>query len=289
MLDYARISKMRAYERAQAWPLNEPLLPAANRVHLVRRGKDIAKILLNYGPITTQYGRGGWPSVFKRGTRGWEYPWVLERISQLPAGARVLDCGCGVSRFPEELYRRGFKPTGLDFVYDPPDPRGNGLTVAHIQRLKHKVAFLDGGMADIPADDCSFDAVTCISVMEHVVIDHKDDPNYHLRCLAEMKRVLKPGGLLICTYDTILNPKVVYGNKHGWGPNGWYYLDDMDYLDMDWLDPSPPRVTREQILLDEDAFFVPPDIYFHRGYGSGFDLSDSYHRLTSVGFALVKR
>ena len=41
-------------------------------------------------------------------------------------------------------------------------------------------------------------------------------------------------------------------------------------------------------LLDEDTFYVPPDVYFAYGFGSGFDELGKYHRMTSVGFCLKK-
>lgn len=82
-------------------------------------------------------------------------------------------------------------------------------------------------MADIPADDSIYDAVLCISVMEHIVIQYRRDPRYHLNCLDEMKRVLKPGSLLIWTYDTI-NPMVVYPGTPEWGEQGWHYLSDIE-------------------------------------------------------------
>jgi len=259
MIGYARISKMLAYEQAAVWPLNvTPLDPMAK-------------------------------SVFRRGTRGWEYPWVLEQLAELPEGSRILDCGCGESGFPVELYRRKFRPSGLDFfVGDTPERLGYGITNKTIQAWQGKVEFINGGMADIPADDATYDAVTSISVMEHIVIQYRHDPQYHLTCLDEMKRVLKPGGLLICTYDTILNPRVVYAGTPEWSEQGWYYLSDIDYLNMRLKEPRARRVTRDEIMLDEDAFFVPPDLYFQHKYGTGFELFGAYHRLTSVGFVLVK-
>ena len=95
------------------------------------------------------------------------------------------------------------------------------------------------------------------------------------------------GGLLVCTYDTILNPDVVYRSPV-WGENGWWYSDDIDYTGMALKDPCSRRYSREDILLDQDTFFVPPDQYLAQGYGSGFDCFGPYHRMTSVGFALVK-
>lgn len=284
MLDYARISKMLEYQKCRVWPLDR------TRAGLKSFLKDATRLIFpDRGPVSPALAAGPEYSVFRMGTRGWEYPWVLEQLSRLPVGARILDCGCGVSEFPEELWRQGFKPTGLDFfVGSHPKRPGYGITDSHIRKLQGRVEFLNGSMEQIPADDCSFDVVTCISVMEHIVIEYRHDPTVHLRCLDEMKRVLKPGGLLICTYDTILDPEVVYAGTEEWGPNGWYYLDDIDYLRMPFADPHARRIEREEIALDEDAFFVPPDLYFIRGYGSGFEEFGRYHRLTSVGFALTK-
>ncbi|MBN2570203.1 MAG: class I SAM-dependent methyltransferase [Deltaproteobacteria bacterium] len=223
------------------------------------------------------------------GTRGWEYPWVQEQLSSFKTGNKLLDCGCGMSDFPCVLANQGFSVAGLDiFIGSKPVRAGYGITDKRIRKLKGKVEFINGRIEQIPADDCSFDAVTCISVMEHIVIENRHEPSVHLRCLDEMKRVLKPGGLLICTYDTILNPEVVYGGQEEWGRNGWYYLDDIDYLQMPFAEPGTQRIEREKIALDEDAFFIPADQYFLHEYGSGFERFGEYHRLTSVGFCMVK-
>jgi len=80
-----------------------------------------------------------------------------------------------------------------------------------------------------------------------------------------MKRVLPKGGLLICTHDTFIDPKVVFAGVDGWGAKGWYYRDD----------------------IGEDTFFIPPDIYFSMKYRTGFEEYGVYHRLTSTGFVLV--
>jgi len=277
MLDYSRISKVMEYHNKGIWPHKN--MPEG----FIHRLKDAVRIIL------TKNAKGNPLDNIFRGTRYWEYPWVLEQLSRLPRGSIILDCGCGMSAFPEELSHQGYRPTGLDFFVGA--KRKNpayGITDRHIKKLRGKVDFLNGTLEKIPAPDNSFDAVTCVSVMEHIVIENRYNPEVHLRCLDEMKRVLKPGGLLICTYDTILNPEVVYSGTKEWGPNGWYYLDDIDYLQMHFLNPTTHRVTREEIMTDEDTFFVPADIYFLHGYGAGFEKFGSYHRLTSVGFTLVK-
>ena len=163
-----------------------------------------------------------------------------------------------------------------------------GVPDSFRKKIKKNINFINGGMHDIPVADNSFDVVTCISVMEHVVINSQDDQAYHYRCLEEMKRVLKPGGVLICTYDTILEGECVFAGTETWGENGWYYKDDIEYLGMSPLDPKANIRSRQEISQDEDTFFIPPDIYFQLGFGQGFYKADTFHRLTSVGFALVK-
>jgi len=260
MFDYARISEMLKFQKLGIWPIGTPEAFAS-------------------GPF----------AVFRMGTRGWEYPWVLDQLENLPQKAIILDCGCGTSGFPMELFRRGYRPAGLDFfVGKTQKTQGYGITDSYIDSLRGKVEFINGNLPNIPAQDNTFDALTCISVMEHIVIEHRDDPGYQLRCLDEMKRVLKPGGLLICTYDTILNEKVVYSERPEWGKTGWHYLHDIEYLQMKPKDHNMRPISREEIIMDEDAFFIPPDLYFEHGYGAGFDHFGPYHRLTSVGFALIK-
>jgi len=290
MIDYAKISKMIEYEKNKVFPFSQiPIKPTFKD-----RIKDITRILIDNGPIRRPYIKSncmiGSSGIFRYGTRGWEYPWVLEQLMELKKGSKILDCGCGISPMLVELYERGFKPTGFDSFVTKKDKHLNnyGVTDSFRRRLVGKVNFLNGGMAEIPAEDYTFDAAICISVMEHIVIDSKDNPQYHLRCLDEMKRVIKPGGLLICTYDTILNKDVVFGGIGKWRRDGWFYSDDIEYLDMKMKDPNAKHFTREDILMDEDTFFIPPDLYFQLGFGSGFELFGQYHRLTSVGFALIK-
>lgn len=287
MFDYAKISKMIEYKEKGKWPLKKSGIAAKLGMRKKKTFDGFIKSKIkNYLSIPTDshfYHK----NIFRSGTRGWEYPWVLEQLDDVKEGATLLDCGCGSSDFILQYYDRGLKPIGFDYIRSADHPNSE-LTKQHIDSLKGHVNFINGGMHDIPLEDNSIDVVTCISVMEHVVIEQKNEPEYHYQCLAEIKRVLRPGGLLICTYDTVLSEKALYEGTMEWGDEGWSYLKDIEYLDMDFKDPSYAPKNISEIFSDEDTFFIPPDLYLEHGYGEGFNLFKPYHRLTSIGFALRK-
>jgi len=293
VIEYAKISKMIEYQQRGIWPLDK--FPSEHRLSLKQKIIDLLRIILNKGPLKSTHYKNvvNLPTeCFRMGTRAWEYPWVLEILRQnIKSNSKVLDCGCGINGFPLILNKQGYKAMGLDyFVNNDSKNVGYGLPSKYVKKYSDKIEFINGGMESIPLGNNTIDAVTCISVMEHVVIEHKENPDFHLQCLREMYRVLKKNGILICTYDTILNKNVLFANKFGWGNEGWYYKEDIEYLIKLGMEPivNSNIPTREEILKDEDAFFVPPDFYFAYGYGEGFEDYGKYHRLTSVGFALRK-
>lgn len=277
MIDYARISTMIKYEEENRWPICEQ-----NRLKKHRIKQNIIFLAKKLLGIKEKY------NVFNLGTRGWEYPWVMEQITtNVSKNARILDCGCGTSLFPLKLSEMGYDVYGLDF-FKKSVQKDYGISPTHRRKYGNKVTFIDGDAHKIPFESKYFDVLTCISVMEHIVIEHKTNPQYHIQCLKEMKRVLKPNGLLICTYDTFLNQKVVFGDINGWSGEGWHYLHDIEILNMKLL-KSDQVVTKEDILSNEDAFYICPKDFFNYGYGTGFNIKPKkYYRMTSVGFVLIK-
>lgn len=114
----------------------------------------------------------------------WEYPWALER-AELPPGARVLDAGAGDSILPVYLAKRGHRVTVVDVRFDGSLGRRHEVPVRYVR----------GDIASIPVAEESFDAVFCISVIEHL------PPGATAAALAEMRRVLRPGAPLLLTTD----------------------------------------------------------------------------------------
>lgn len=100
-------------------------------------------------------------------------------------GGRVaLDIGCGIGRHALALAAMGYQVTGIDgsdsgIEYAARDATQRGLTVD----------FRNGSMLSLPLADASCDYVLAWSVIYHgdrAVVD---------RCVAEIARVLKPGGI----------------------------------------------------------------------------------------------
>lgn len=117
-------------------------------------------------------------------SKRWEYPWSLER-AELRPGERVLDAGCGDSIFPVYLAHQRLRVTGVDVKLDGRLGRMHGVRVDYVR----------GDLTGLPFRDAAFDAVFCISVIEHL-----PEPQIR-RALDELWRVLRPRGRLLLTTD----------------------------------------------------------------------------------------
>ena len=110
-----------------------------------------------------------------------DYPFVFARYLQsrfdLRAGQYLLDAGCGRGEM-----LNAFASVGLEC-------RGCDLEAPPVGTLACEIAELDFAIDRFPYETGTFDVVLAKSVLEH--IDHPRN------FLAEIYRVLKPGGMLI--------------------------------------------------------------------------------------------
>jgi ubiquinone/menaquinone biosynthesis C-methylase UbiE len=104
-----------------------------------------------------------------------------EMMPILKDGAEVLDVGCGTGKFSLKLhsYNSNMRIHGVDLSDDM-------ITKAKAKVKDNSIEFRTGDVENLPYDDNSFDVVTCSHSFHHY-------PNQK-RALAEMRRVLKPGG-----------------------------------------------------------------------------------------------
>lgn len=103
-------------------------------------------------------------------------------ISSLNPGARALDIGCGTGFHLRQLKARGLVPIGVE-----PAP---GMR-RRAQTNNPTVQVLDGGAENLPFEDGTFDFVLCIEVIRYLPTAE--------RALAEIRRVLRPGGTALIT------------------------------------------------------------------------------------------
>jgi ubiquinone/menaquinone biosynthesis C-methylase UbiE len=105
---------------------------------------------------------------------------ALERLRVVP-GQRVLDLGCGPGDGTAKLNAAGATAVGLDY---------SGGMLETARKDAHNLGRLTRGDAGrLPFKDGAFDKVICTNSFHHY-------PN-HLAALREMRRVLRPGGLLV--------------------------------------------------------------------------------------------
>jgi SAM-dependent methyltransferase len=118
-----------------------------------------------------------------------EIPFAIDALAGIAKTGKVLDLGCMESVLPLFFAGLGFQVTGFDFRQYP-------YRVPNFN-------FVQGNILELPFKKGSFDAVTCVSTIEHIGIgfysDPKDGLSSDIKGMLEIKRVLKPGGLLILT------------------------------------------------------------------------------------------
>ncbi len=131
-------------------------------------------------------------------TAGQDVNWRREVVAlcRLPEGGRLLDVGTGTGDIAYEAKRthRDAEVIGCDFTFEMMDV-GRQKRAQYTTRLSHsgstgRVEFVQGDGLQLPFADGYFDAVTSGFLLRNVAdVD---------TCLAEQRRVTRPGGRIVC-------------------------------------------------------------------------------------------
>lgn len=99
---------------------------------------------------------------------------------------KVLVLGCGYGRDARYMAEKGFQVTAVDFAEGAIDLAGQWKTDGNLGDL----AYVPDNIADLGFADCSFDAVYSHRTLHLLLSNQRLE-----RGIAEIYRVLKPGGL----------------------------------------------------------------------------------------------
>jgi SAM-dependent methyltransferase len=121
----------------------------------------------------------------------------------LSPGQLFLDAGAGFGRHAYEAARLGARVVALDWAADEVVATRNtfaAMALAGEMAPDRFVACLRGDATRLPFADATFDRVVTSEVLEHIDSD--------TAAIAELHRVLKPGGVLAATVPTWLPEKI---------------------------------------------------------------------------------
>lgn len=158
-------------------------------------------------------------------------PWLTHLRQHLPAGARVLDlgCGCGIP-VAKALADEGHRVTGVDL---------SQVQIDRARRLVPQATFLHADATRIAFAEREFDAIVCLYALIHMPLDEQP----HL--LRRIATWLRPGGLLLATTGaqawTGIQNHWLGGTASMW----WSHTDADTY--RDWI-------TQAGLIIDSEQF-----------------------------------
>jgi ubiquinone/menaquinone biosynthesis C-methylase UbiE len=186
---------------------------------------------------------------------GWEKPtgphrlerrtgYLIERGDLTPEKL-VLEIGCGTGVITTYLDRSGSRITGIDISEDL-------LSQAEAKSWSDRVDFQMGNAEHLHFEDETFDSIVGSSVLHHLDIE---------KSLAEIRRVLKPGGRMAFSEPNMINPHIFLQKHVPWfkklagdSPDEtafvrWQFANalrqagfkDVQTLPYDFLHPLVPR------------------------------------------------
>lgn len=159
------------------------------------------------------------------------------------AGKRVLDVACGVGYGSAILAEEGRIVTGLD--------RDAAAVEAARQRYgRRNLAFVRGCVETLPFADGAFDLVVCFETIEHI--------EEQAGCLAEIRRVLSAGGVLLASTPR----KAAPGRDASANPFHVKELDRGEFEDLLRARFAHVRLFGQKVLAASAVWplWAPPDM-----------------------------
>ncbi|MBO0679857.1 class I SAM-dependent methyltransferase [Mycolicibacterium sp. S2-37] len=157
---------------------------------------------------------------------------------RIGAGSKVIDVGCGAGRHTFEAYRRGADVVGFDQSVSDLNDVDEILQAMKEQGevpASAKAEAVKGDALDLPYPDGTFDCVIASEILEHVPQDDE--------AIAELVRVLKPGGRLAITVPRWLPEKIC------WLLSDEYHANEGGHIRIYKADALRDKVTAHGLRL----------------------------------------
>jgi SAM-dependent methyltransferase len=169
-----------------------------------------------------------------------DYPWergpILEFMqraaAELPSGARVLDVGAGQAPYAELFQHVDYRTSDWEHSVHPNARRADYI----------------GSADDLPIQDWLFDAVINTQVLEHVA-----EP---ARVLAELFRVLRPGGTLYLSVPLVWELHEEPHDYYRYTPHSLrYLLERAGFVGLD-IQPRSDSLSAIAQMLSNAAYLM---------------------------------
>lgn len=159
------------------------------------------------------------------------------------SGTRVIDVGCGAGRHAFQAYRRGadvvaFDQNAADLA--DVDVMFEAMAAAGEAPEYAKAETVRGDALDLPYGDGEFDVVIASEILEHVP---EDD-----RAVAELARVVKPGGSLAVTVPRWLPERIC------WALSDEYHANEGGHVRIYRADELRDKITAHGLRYDHQDF-----------------------------------
>ncbi|MEM9554804.1 MAG: methyltransferase domain-containing protein [Acidobacteriota bacterium] len=224
----SRASRLRRYRREGGWPWTEGY--AQHKQDLIVSALDSAAL--------DAFGNGETPAGWGLGVdeRCVEIPWLFARLRALAGTdcdrpARILDAGSALN-YEAFVARPPLAAADLHIATLAPEPNCY---------WRRGISYLFADLRRLPVGDGWYDVVASVSTLEHVGFSNRDygvvaehEAGEAAVAIAELMRVLRPGGRLLVT--------VPFGLPHRFATQCVFDRDALDALSAAVGD-APRRVT----------------------------------------------
>lgn len=149
--------------------------------------------------------------------------------ADLPAGAAVLETGCGSGKFSLALAMLGYRMTTIDIseaVLANLEQNRDRLSAEIGRPLE--VVVIQGDIERISCAEGTFDAVVSEGVLEHWL-----EPEGRVAVLGEMARVTRPGGRVVVVVPNGRHPLFSWWKLSGYP--GYASIDEVPWFRYDCL------------------------------------------------------